>query len=118
MSRCKGCGGEYRKGSIAVLFFQKGGSARTRVCPGCVKRGVLVVPELLAPVIRKVEKRGDEVEQAIKILTVYANSARRSQADQFNSGKWPTNEAQASFFQGREEGLLTAIERLKSIGRS
>jgi len=112
LSRCKGCGGEYRKGSIAVLFFQKGGSARTRVCPSCVKRGVLVVPELLAPVVKRVEKRSEAVEEAIRTLTTYMKAAQAC-AD----GTKDEDGFSGRVFQiGRVEGYESAIELLKKVG--
>ena len=110
LSRCKGCGGEYRKGSIAVLFLQKGGSARTRVCPGCVKRGVLVVPELLAPVVKRVEKRSEAVEEAIRTLTTYMKAAQAC-ADGIKDGY-----SRRAFQIGRVEGYESAIELLKKVG--
>lgn len=46
--RCKGCGGEFRKGRLAFLFGD-GGVKGSLVCPRCEKRGVLLVPILVAP---------------------------------------------------------------------
>lgn len=47
MSRCKGCGAEYRKGRRRLLLEQDGSLTSALVCDSCSKRAVAIV----APII-------------------------------------------------------------------
>ena len=100
MSNCGACGGEYRVGTMALVFAPGEKPARRRVCPKCAGRGLLVVAKEKAPVVVKKEVRSDAVAQAIRMLTTYAGAARASGLDE------------------RAEGIEVGIETLKRSSQS
>jgi hypothetical protein len=93
MSKCGACGNEYRTGTMA-LVFRDGEALRRRVCPRCVRRGVLLVAAT-APV-KRVEKivRTEAVEQTLRMLRTYARMAKSAGLD------------------AKAEGIEVAIETL------
>ena len=104
MSACKGCGAEFRKGTLAFLLTPEGLKG-SRVCAACVKRGVLLVPVLVPPV--KVEKvsRPPQVDGVLRALRTYTRMANtRASASGGHEG---------AFAAGRAEGLESAIETIK-----
>lgn len=99
MSMCKGCGREYRKGTIAFLLTREGLKG-ARVCQVCAAGGAVIVAPTLAPVVKEKVVRSDGVERVLRTLRTYAAAAR--------SG--PTSEG---FGHARAEGLESAIEVIK-----
>lgn len=108
MSKCGGCGGEFRKGSTVTLLDPAAGPGgkRARVCPKCVTRALVVVaPRVGTRTVEKVEKPL-EVERLIKQLQSYSKVAQKALVDRPASG-------QVDFLEGRIAGLEAAIELLK-----
>jgi hypothetical protein len=112
VSLCKACGGEFRKGKLAFIV---GGNDKKLfgaiVCPSCAKGGLLLVAPKLGPVVKKVERRTDEVERALRQLTMLAAAARAS------ARNIVSNQAMADEFSAKAEGIESAITVLKDIGR-
>lgn len=79
MRACPGCGKSARSFTRATLFTQKGEARGANVCGECVKRGVLLVPERVAPVVTSSTKRSDAEVLAPFIQTAKAH-ARACQA--------------------------------------
>jgi hypothetical protein len=105
MSRCKGCGKEYRKGVRAFLLTADG-LVGALVCPGCARAGVLLVAVRVAPVVKKVAPRADGVDRAVRQLRVLAKAARAT-------GDATAVGDSSSYFTGRAEGFEGAIEYIK-----
>jgi hypothetical protein len=108
--KCPGCGKEYRKGSIVVLFAPGARPRGARVCQGCADGGMTVVAQKVAPKVFKAHA-GDVAafaDKCIRQLRTYgklAESTAKAEA---------TPAADREFFRGRAEGLDAAIELLKS----
>lgn len=97
MTRCKGCGKEYRKGVLAFLLSSEGLKG-ARVCQACASGGVLLVAPKLAPVVKQAVARPEGLDRAIRMLRTYAKV----------SDQYP--EAHA---KGRAEGFEGAIEIIR-----
>lgn len=77
MTRCKGCGKEFRKGTLAFLLTAEGLKG-ARVCQACAGAGMLIVAPKLAPVAKKVVDRKDDVHRVLRGLRSYVGAARIS----------------------------------------
>lgn len=108
MSKCKGCGGEYRKGTTAVLFGQDGSFKPARVCPKCIGRGLTIVASFVPPIVKKVERASDDLNEAASKIAAYLKAANLNAVA---SGK-------DAFMQGRVEGLESALAAIKSLSRT
>lgn len=105
MTRCKGCGKEFRKGVLAFLLTPKGLTG-ARVCQACASGGVLLVAPRVAPVVQNKTVRSDGVKRALRMLRTYANVSRHHAGMNGGIGR----DAHAA---GRAEGFEGAIELLK-----
>jgi hypothetical protein len=101
VTRCKGCGKEYRKGVLAFLLGPEGLKG-ARVCQACASGGVLLVAPKLAPVVRQAVTRPEGLERAIRMLRTYAKAAD-------SQGKAELED----FLRGKAEGFEDAIECIK-----
>jgi hypothetical protein len=110
MKKCKGCGGEFRKGTIAFLLV-KGKLAGARLCPKCVADGVTIVAprprNVAASAIAKTRSRDDDVAKVLRMLRTYAKAAH-SAANGETRGC-----PEYCAHEGRAEGLESAIETIK-----
>lgn len=118
MKTCRACGDEYRKGKLAFVLTEgqgKRGGGRKLVggivCPECAAGGLLIVAPKLAPVIKKVEKRSDEVQRALRQIQTLAKATRAS------ARGVTTNQVVADQISAKAEGLESAISVLENIGR-
>lgn len=110
MSRCKGCGGEYRKGTTAVLFGQDGSFKPARVCPKCIARGLTIVACFVPPVVKEVKQAPADLQGAIRTLRTWAKlSASNGESAGAADGR--------EHFRGRAEGLESALELLEKLVR-
>lgn len=126
MNRCKGCGREFRKGTIAFLLTDKG-LRGARICQDCASGGVLIVAPKLGPVVQKKVVRSDAVKEVMRMLRSYAAAARngvKSLQEEFESKRedatpnWLEHQrAQLSHFGGRAEGIESALAALESVSR-
>ncbi len=99
MTRCKGCGKEYRKGVLAFLLSPEGLKG-ARVCQTCASGGVLLVAPKLAPVVKHAAARPEGLERVMMMLRAFAKGARGA------AKRDPR-------FQDRAEGYEGAIECIK-----
>ena len=97
MTRCKGCGKEYRKGVLAFLLSSEGLKG-ARVCQSCASGGVLLVAPKLAPVVKQSVARPEGLERAIRMLRTYGKAASTTPGE---------------LSKGRSEGFEGAIECIK-----
>jgi hypothetical protein len=74
VTRCKGCGKEYRKGVRAFLLTASG-LAGVRVCQACARRGIILVAPLVAPVVKQAVVRPDGFSRVLRMLRTYARAA-------------------------------------------
>lgn len=74
MSACGACGGEYRKGTMAIVFSKNEPPKRKRVCPTCAGKGLLVCAKTTVTTVTKTV-RSDAVESTLRQLTTYAKLA-------------------------------------------
>jgi hypothetical protein len=95
MSACGACGGDYRVGTLALVFSPGEPPSRKRVCPKCAGKGLLIVAKTAATKIVKKEVRSDAVERVLRMLKTYASAAKSSGLDE------------------RAEGLECALETLR-----
>jgi hypothetical protein len=107
MTRCKGCGKEFRKGTIACLLVPGEGFRGARICQECASDGVLLVAPKLAPVVAQKVVRSDGVERVLRMLNTYAKMSRSS------ANAEAENIAVSSHHRGRAEGFEGAIEAIK-----
>jgi hypothetical protein len=99
MTKCKGCGKEFRRGSLAFLLTVDGIKG-ARLCQTCVAGGVTIVAPKLGPVVRQVV--GNDKEQVDKVLRQLRTYARVASAG-----------AASAYQLGRAEGFEGAIELIK-----
>jgi len=100
MKTCPGCGKEYRKGAIVILFDSNGKRRGARVCQGCADGGMTVVAVRVAPKVAFADKCIRQLRTFSKLADISAHSKEMSPEDR-------------DFFRGRAEGLDAAIEVLK-----
>lgn len=104
MAKCKGCGAEYRSGTLAFLLTPEGLKG-ARVCAACVKRGVLVVPVLVAPVIEAKPSRKAAAELLKPVVkTIEAQLTVFRALDPENS-----------FIGGKIEAMENVLATLKEV---
>jgi hypothetical protein len=107
VSRCKGCGAEYRKGSIAFLLSAGGGMKGARVCQACVTGGVLLVAAKVAPAVVSKVVRTDGLVRVLRMLNAYAKAARSGIGAMGQEG------IGNALLQGRAEGFEGAVEVIR-----
>ncbi len=100
MRKCKGCGGEFRKGRLAFLFGD-GGVKGALICPKCEKRGVLLVPILVVP---KVDNERAERRSQREVLEPFVKNLR---------GKIRLLKDSNNF--GSDHGLDSRLEAMEAI---
>jgi hypothetical protein len=106
MTKCKGCGNEFRRGSLAFLLTVDGIKG-ARLCQTCVAGGVTIVAPKLGPVVRQVV--GNNKERVDKVLRMLRTSAAAARSTVAAEGG---NEVSVCA-QGRAEGFEGAIELIK-----
>lgn len=111
MSKCKGCGGEYRKGTTAALFGQDGSCQPARVCPKCITRGLTIVATFVPP---PAPKSGGETRLAEVVKRTKQQLALLARNCKAQAAREP-HQGTGSFAvqTGMEAGFLSAIEVLE-----
>jgi hypothetical protein len=107
MTHCKGCGSEFRSGTLAFLLTPKG-LVGARVCPACVKRGVLVVPVLVAPVIEHKTSRATAKELLAPVVKNLEAQLKAMRA-------LPGGRDSADFMNGKIEAIENMLATLKEV---
>jgi hypothetical protein len=108
MRRCKACGQEFRKGTIALVLTSKGTKGAT-VCPSCAKGGTLIVAAGQETVTR-IEVKKLSTRRLVAHLAALARVAR-AQSDQIRGNM---DDDLKRMHDARAEGLETAIQAIKS----
>jgi hypothetical protein len=103
VTRCKGCGQEYRKGTRAFLLTASGLQG-VRVCPACARRGILLVAVKHAAIVKQAAARPEGVARVLRLLRTYA-AAERSAAKE--PGMRDVADGRAQGF----EGAIVALKR-------
>jgi hypothetical protein len=104
MTKCKGCGKEYRKGA-RVLLLINGGIQGARVCQTCASRGATLVAAHAVPVVKYViDARTDAVIRILRQLRILSKLAGAAIKEAGNDHEMMAHA------QGREEGFDGAIE--------
>ena len=107
MSRCKGCGKDFRRGRRRSLLQIDGTLASAIVCPSCASRCLQVLAPAFYVPPRELVIDGNETLAAVRTrLKVYMKATEHEWA---KSG--PGSEAYA-YNRGKVEGIDQAIELL------
>ena len=115
MTTCKGCDAEFRKGTLAFLLTPAGLKG-ARVCVACAKRGVLVVPVLVAPIVESKASRATAkalLEPVVKTLA--AQIAALKTAVPTTSGSTAEAVAAGEFINGKIEMAENMLATLKAV---
>jgi hypothetical protein len=118
--KCKACGAAFRKGTTVTLLTPSTRSAeRARVCSACASGGLVVVAPRIAPVVREARSRSDlddALDGVLRQLRMYSNMARATADKLIDAGE--SEDPDVPFFQGRDDGLCSAIELLRKARAS
>lgn len=119
MTRCKGCGAEYRKGRRRLLLQPDGSLTSALVCDACAKRSLAIVapivpfspPAATPEAAAAVRVHREQIRAAKRRVRVYMAAATAAAALATDE----RNEVRQQYHLGRAEGLETAIALLDVI---
>jgi hypothetical protein len=105
MRKCKACGDEYRKGSLAVVIG-KGRAVGGLVCPKCAQEGMLICAGKTPTKQVQVTKRDPQLDKIVRMLTTYRNAAKNT----------PTVcDLDVEYVRGKVDTFDSAIELVKAV---
>jgi hypothetical protein len=118
VSRCKGCGGEFRRGLQRKILLPSGDVVGAIVCRACAGRALSILTPTAPPPPAPTVLDGRELlERVRRDLRTYVEAAKAF--PMMVSEELPASDriAQLSHHRGRIEGLETGIARIDAILR-
>jgi hypothetical protein len=114
VTRCKGCGREFRKGKLVFLILPSGGLKGARVCQPCADGGATLVAAKHAPIVHARSAAPEKRVLFASVVKQLQGMAKAlAQTKQPSTGSLEDDQEIETFILGKQEGLEAAIEVIK-----
>lgn len=105
--KCRACGKDGKRSTVTAVVLGNGKASHGRVCRDCERRGILIVPMLVPPVVRVDPGAG---KSATELLAPFV----RALEVQFRAAAMMAKEdGEGGFQDGRAAALAAALHLLK-----
>jgi hypothetical protein len=110
MTKCKGCGLEYRKGTLAIVLTPTGPKGH-RVCSDCVSKGMFVVAQKVPVVVDPTKAQRQAAKDVLAPFIATLTAQLRGHRMATITGD--ITDVQCGYADGRIETLENVIHLLK-----